>query len=127
MSKTEIRSTNAPRPGGAYSQGLKVQGSLVYTAGVGPLDPVSQAVVGSTIEEQTHQVLQNLRAIIEEAGLTLDKVVKTTVFLENLDRDFDGFNRVYGEFFSPPYPVRTTVGAHLKNILVEIDLVAAAD
>ncbi|PSR22567.1 MAG: reactive intermediate/imine deaminase [Sulfobacillus acidophilus] len=127
MSKQEIRTENAPQPGGAYSQGLRASGTLVYTAGVGPMDPQTQTIVGTTIEEQTRQVLRNLAAILEEAGLTMDHVVKTSVFLQDLQRDFAAFNRVYQEFFSPPFPVRTTVGATLNNILVEIDCVAVAD
>ena len=89
------------------------------------MDPATNQVVGTTVEEQTRQVLANLRAIVEDAGLTMDQVVKTTVYLQHLERDFAAFNQVYSEFFNPPYPVRTTVGADLNKILVEIDLVAA--
>ncbi|MCY0879949.1 MAG: Rid family detoxifying hydrolase [Firmicutes bacterium] len=118
-----VFSHRAPAPGGIYSQGLKVDGWL-FTAGVGPIDPVSGAVVGSTIEEQTRQVLKNLEAILEAGGCRFRDVVKASVFLQNLQRDFAGFNQTYQEFFQPPYPVRTTVGADLKDILVEIDLIA---
>lgn len=118
-----IHTSKAPAPGGAYSQALQA-GPIVFTAGLGPIDPQSGRVVGETIEEQTRQVMLNLRAILEEAGLGFDSVVKTTVHLQHLDRDFAGFNQTYRSFLQPPYPVRTTVGSTLKGILVEIDLVA---
>lgn len=124
--KEAVSTAAAPRPGGVYSQGIKV-GSLLYTAGLGPMDPATQAVVGTTVEDQTRQVLTNLKAIVEAAGGTMNQVVKTTVYLQHLERDFASMNRVYAEFFQTPYPVRTTVGATLNNILVEIDLVAAVD
>lgn len=123
MSLKSIHSPNAPKPVGPYSQAITT-GPLIFTAGVGPLDPDTGAVVGSTVEEQTRHVLRCLSAILEAAGLTLGDVVKTTVHLQDLSRDFAGFNRVYGEFFSEPYPVRTTVGSTLNGILVEIDMVA---
>jgi reactive intermediate/imine deaminase len=127
MAKEEIHTDQAPQPGGVYSQGIRTSGTFVYTAGAGPIDPNTQKIVGTTVEEQTRQVLKNLAAILKEAGLTLDHVVKTTVFLQDVQRDFAAFNGVYAEFFSPPFPVRTTVGATLNNILVEIDCVAVAD
>ncbi|MGC8488040.1 MAG: RidA family protein [Clostridia bacterium] len=121
-----IRTDKAPAPGGVYSQAIRA-GGFVYTAGVGPLEPHTRQVVGTTIEDQTRQTLQNLAAILEAAGLSSRHVVKATVHLQDLMRDFEGMNRVYGEFFSEPYPVRTTVGSTLHGILVEIDLVACAD
>ena len=124
--KKIIRTDKAPAPGGAYSQAIRI-GNLMYTAGMGPMDPKTQEIVGTTVEEQTRQTLTNLKAVIEEAGLTMANVVKSTVYLEELDRDFAGFNKVYSEFFPEDKPVRTTVGAHLKNILVEIDLVAVTE
>lgn len=127
MAKEAIHTNRAPKPGGVYSQGVKIRGGVLYTAGAGPMDPATGSVMGTTIEEQTRQVLANLRAIVEAAGLTMDHVVKTTVYLQHLERDFAAFNQVYSEFFTPPYPVRTTVGADLNKILVEIDLIASAD
>lgn len=121
--KRAVQTTGAPRPGGAYSQGI-VSGSLVFTAGVGPQDPATGTVVGSDIETQTRQVLTNLAAILQAAGTDLAHAVKATVHLANLERDFAGFNRVYAEMVPDPKPVRTTVGSTLKGILVEIDLVA---
>ena len=76
------------------------------------------------IGAQTRQVLQNVRSVLEAAGCTLADVVKVTVYLADL-RDFDTFNAVYREFFSEPYPARTTVGSSLRGILVEIDVIAS--
>ncbi len=121
--KSEIRTAAAPVPGGAYSQAIEV-GDLVFTAGMGPIDPATGAVVGEDIAEQTEQVLRNLAAILAAAGLELPDVVKATVHLRHLERDFAGYDQVYRRYFSPPYPVRTTVGSDLLGILVEIDVVA---
>lgn len=83
--------------------------------------------MGATIDVQTRRVLQSLHALLEDNGLSFNDVLKVTVHLQDLDRDFAGFDAVYREFFSPPYPVRTTVGSRLANILVEIDLMCAND
>lgn len=123
MTKTEIRTADAPAPGGAYSQAIAANGFL-YTAGMGPHDPVSGRVIGDTVEEQAEQTLRNLQGVLATREVDLDDAVKVTVHLANLDRDFPGFNRVYESWFTPPYPARTTVGSTLAGILVEIDLVA---
>lgn len=122
MSKTAFHTTNAPQPAGPYSQGILANG-FFYTAGFGPQDPATGAVPES-VGDQTRQVLRNVGAVLAEQGLTLDDSVKTTVHLADL-ADFAEFNEAYKEFFSEPYPVRTTVGSQLANILVEIDVVAA--
>lgn len=121
MSKTAFHTTNAPQPAGPYSQGILANG-FFYTAGFGPQDPATGAVPES-VGDQTRQVLRNVGAVLAEQGLTLDDSVKTTVHLADL-ADFAEFNEAYKEFFSEPYPVRTTVGSQLANILVEIDVVA---
>jgi len=121
--KKFIRTDQAPLPGGAYSQGIVLNG-LLFTAGVGPTDPVSGQLVGTTIEEQTHQVMKNLGAILQSAGFDYSNVVKATVHLHDLERDFAGFNQTYQQYFNGDLPVRTTVGSTLKNILVEIDFIA---
>jgi len=120
--KGVILTGDAPRPVGAYSQGLVV-GNLVFVAGQGPLDPVTGNPVGSTIEEQTEAVLRNVGAILAAAGATLDDVVKSTVHLADLSL-FGRFDSTYARFFSDPKPVRTTVGSALDGILVEIDVIA---
>ena len=123
MTRTAVLTANAPQPAGAYSQGIVANGFL-YTAGFGPQDPTTGAVA-DTVEEQTAQVLRNVGAVLAEHGLDFSHVVKSTVHLQHLDRDFPGFNAVYETFMTAPYPVRTTVGSDLANILVEIDVVAA--
>lgn len=123
MSVQAVHTEKAPKPAGPYSQAIIV-GPLIFTAGVGPIDPVSGRVVGETVGEQTRHVLKSLEAILAEAGATFRDVAKTTVHLHNLSRDFADFNHAYGEFFAEPYPVRTTVGSTLNRILVEIDMVA---
>lgn len=121
--KQEIRTTEGAAPVGAYSQGLIV-GDFVYTSGMGPLDPATGEVVGDDVAAQTKQVMRNLGAILAVHGLSFDDVVKSTVHLENLKDDFAAYNEAYKSFFTPPYPVRTTVGSQLMDILVEIDFVA---
>lgn len=112
-----------PEPGGAYSH-VTVTGGLVFTAGFGPQDPQSGAVPEG-IEAQTEATLANVGRALSAVGLDLSNVVKATVHLAALERDFAGFNRVYARLMPQPYPVRTTVGSGLLGILVEIDVVAA--
>jgi 2-iminobutanoate/2-iminopropanoate deaminase len=123
MSKNAVHTTKAPQPGGPYSQGIEANGFL-FTAGFGPQDPANGNAVADTVADQTRQVLRNVQAVLAERGLTLDDCVKTTVHLADL-ADFAEFNGAYEEFFTQPYPVRTTVGSQLASILVEIDVVAA--
>ncbi|WP_235861268.1 Rid family hydrolase [Tersicoccus phoenicis] len=117
MTKTAVQTANAPQPAGPYSQGVIANG-FFYTAGFGPQHPASGAVADS-VADQTRQTLRNVGAVLAEHGLTLDDCVKTTVHLADL-ADFAEFNEAYQEFFSAPYPVRTTVGSQLADILVEI-------
>jgi 2-iminobutanoate/2-iminopropanoate deaminase len=122
--KKELKTTEGAPPVGAYSQGLVV-GDFVYTSGAGPLDPETGEVVGGDdVAAQTHQVMRNLGAILAAHGLGFDDVIKATVHLQHLKRDFAAYNEVYKSYFSQPYPVRTTVGSDLLDILVEIDFVA---
>lgn len=123
--KQEIRTAAGAAPVGAYSQGLVV-GDFLYTSGMGPLDPATGEVVGEDVAAQTHRTMRNLGAVLEAHGLTFDDVVKATVHLQNLKEDFAAFNEVYQSYFTRPYPVRTTVGSDLMDILVEIDFVAYA-
>ena len=123
MPKTAVTLSNAPKPAGPYRHGVVANGFL-YTAGFGPQDPVTGEVVAGGVAEQTRQVLRNIGAVLAEYGLTFDDVVKVTAHLEDL-ADFAEYNVAYAEFFAEPYPVRTTVGSRLADILVEIDVVAA--
>jgi reactive intermediate/imine deaminase len=125
LSRVKIETPDAPRPAGAYSQGI-VAGGFLYTAGFGPQDPATGQLAGDTIEAQTEQVMKNVAATLAAHNLDFSHVVKATVHLAELHRDFRGFNATYEKFLSAPYPVRTTVGSTLNNILVEIDVVAVA-
>ncbi|HTY62969.1 MAG TPA: RidA family protein [Acidobacteriota bacterium] len=119
-----IQTSAAPGPIGPYSQAVRGNG-FIFVSGQIPISPDTGAVVGNDIESQSRQVIQNLAAILKAAGAGLDKVVKTTVFLANLD-DFSGFNRVYEEYFGEVKPARATVQvARLpKEVLLEIEAVA---
>ncbi len=118
----EIVTDAAPRGSGAYSQAVRA-GDFVFVSGQGPLDPGTLVVAGSTIEEQTELTLRNLAAIAAAAGGSLRDVVKVSVFLSSIDL-FAGFDATYGRIFHElPRPARTTTGAELRGILVEIDAV----
>ncbi|MEU7376029.1 Rid family hydrolase [Streptomyces albidoflavus] len=120
--KRAVRTTGAPRPAGAYSQGV-VAGGFLFTAGFGPQDPDTGAVPDG-VAAQTRQVLRNVGAVLAEHGLSLKDAVKVTAHLQHLNRDFAAYDAAYQEFFEEPCPVRTTVGSELMDILVEIDVVA---
>jgi 2-iminobutanoate/2-iminopropanoate deaminase len=123
MTRHPVSTDGAPQPKGAYSQGAE-GGGLLFTAGFGPQDPAT-GEVAATAGEQTAQVLRNVRAVLAARGLTLADVVKVTAHLQHLKRDFAAYDAAYRTFFTEPYPVRTTVGSDLMDILVEIDVVAA--
>ena len=119
-----ISTKKAPAAIGPYSQAIQV-GSLVYTSGQIPIDPSTGAFVEGGIKEQTRQSLINVKAILEEAGLSMSNVVKTTVFMADMN-DFADMNAVYAEFFSEPYPARSAVAVKTlpKGALVEIEVIA---
>ncbi|MBI5233695.1 MAG: RidA family protein [Deltaproteobacteria bacterium] len=127
MPKKEIKTGFAPRAIGPYSQAVSCNG-FVFLSGQIPLDPVSGEIVGITIEEQTGQVFKNIEGILIEAGLCLDHVVKTTVYLKDI-ADFSRMNVVYAGRFKPPYPSRATVEVSRlpKDVLIEVDVIAAED
>ena len=124
MATQTIATPGAPRAIGPYSQGIKANG-FVFTAGQVGFDPESGELVDGGIAEQTHRVLQNLRAILRAGGTDVDQVVKTTVFLVDL-ADFALMNEVYAEFFGDHRPARSTVAvASLpRGARVEIEAVA---
>ena len=125
MLKTSILTNNAPAPIGPYNQAIIARGSLVFTAGQIPIDPRTGEIVPGNIEDQTRQVLRNLQAILDEAGASLDMVVKTTVYLKNMS-EFGEMNKIYAEFFNALPPARSTVEvARLpKDVKIEIDAIA---
>jgi 2-iminobutanoate/2-iminopropanoate deaminase len=127
--KISIATTNAPAAIGPYSQAVRV-GDLVFTSGQIPLDPATGAIVAGGVREQTIRVLDNLAAVLSEAGLTMSDVIKTTVFIKNM-ADFAVINEIYATYLAPEGvvpPARSTVEvARLpKDALVEIDLIARA-
>ncbi len=124
MTKKIIKTDKASLPVGPYNQGVST-GSLIYTAGQIPLDKAGNMVPGG-IKEQTKQVLENVKAVVEAGGSTLDNVIKATVFLKDLN-DFAGMNEVYGQYFKAENaPARTTIQVARipKDSLVEIEVVA---
>jgi len=122
--KKEVKTKNAPEAIGPYSQAIVTNG-LVFASGQIAIDPQSGQIVEGDIEKQTRQVLTNLKAVLEAAGSSLEKVVKCTVFLQDMN-DFGRMNAVYSEFFRPPYPARAAVQvARLpKDVKVEIEAIA---
>lgn len=127
MKKEIIRSENAPAVVGPYSHAVKLS-NMIYLSGQIPLDPESNEIVGGGIEKQAEQVLLNLELILEAADSCLDNVLKTTIYLSNID-DFTLVNRVYEKYFRNNFPARSTVEASRlpKGALIEIDAVAFAD
>ena len=123
--KQVISTSNAPAAIGPYSQAIQV-GNLLYASGQIPIDPSTGSIVDGGIKEQTRQSLLNVQAILEEAGLSFANVIKTTVFLADIN-DFADMNGIYAEFFSEPYPARSAVAVKSlpKGALVEIEVVAA--
>ncbi len=122
--KKVISTQQAPAAIGPYSQAIQV-GNLVYTSGQIPIDPSTGSLVEGGVKEQTRQSLLNVKAILEEAGLTMSNVVKTTVFMADMN-DFAEMNAVYAEFFKEPYPARSAVAVKTlpKGALVEIEVIA---
>ena len=120
-----ISTKNAPAAIGPYSQAIQV-GNLVYTSGQIPINPATGVFVEGGIKEQTRQSLTNVKAVLEEAGLSMSNVVKTTVFMADMN-EFADMNAVYSEFFTEPYPARSAVAVKTlpKGALVEIEVVAA--
>ena len=119
----KVHTDKAPAAIGPYSQAMVV-GKLVYTSGQIPLDPVSGEMVGENVTQQAHQVCKNMKAVLEEAGSSLEHVVKTTCFLADM-ADFAAFNAVYAEYFTG-HPARSCVAVKAlpKGALVEVEAVA---
>jgi 2-iminobutanoate/2-iminopropanoate deaminase len=120
-----VSSDRAPKAIGPYSQAIKA-GSLLFVSGQIPLDPATGAMVEGDVAAQTHRVFANLQAILEAAGASFDHVVRTTVFLADMN-DFATVNEIYGTYFSSPAPARATVQAARlpRDARVEIDLIAS--
>ena len=123
MQKNAIHTSAAPAAVGPYSQAIQT-GSLLITSGQIPLDPATGALVEGDIKIQTARVMENLKAVLAEAGLTFANVIKTTVFLTDI-KDFAAMNEVYSTYFTQPYPARSAVqvGALPKGAQVEIECI----
>jgi 2-iminobutanoate/2-iminopropanoate deaminase len=125
MGRHVIHSKQGAPPQGAYSQGWRA-GDFIFVTGTGPINPGTGELVGSEIEPQTEQTINNILAILEAEGATLNDVVKVNVHLSDTGL-FARYNAVYAKRFSRPYPVRTTVGSnlgHTPGMLIEIDCIA---
>jgi len=124
--RTIVQTSAAPPAIGPYSQAI-ISGDLIFCSGQIPLDPATGEIVAGGIEEQTHRVLKNLRAVLESAGSGLEHVLKTTVFLKRMD-DFAAMNAVYATYFPDAPPARSTVEVSRlpRNVLIEIECIALA-
>jgi 2-iminobutanoate/2-iminopropanoate deaminase len=120
----KINSDKAPAPIGPYSQAIALD-NLLFTSGQIAIDPSTGDIIDGDVVAQTRQVLENLKAVLSAAGCTIDSVVKTTIFLKNMD-DFTQVNEIYAKYFSDSLPARSTVEVSRlpKNVLVEIDCIA---
>lgn len=127
MAKYVIQSKESAPPAGAYSQGWRA-GDFIFVTGTGPVDPQTGKLSGESIEEQTEQVISNIKSVLAADNATLADVVKVTVHLSDTAL-FTRYNAVYARRFAPPYPVRTTVGSDLRQLpgmLIEADCIAYA-
>jgi 2-iminobutanoate/2-iminopropanoate deaminase len=113
---------DVPPPKGPYSPAVRA-GDFIYVSGQTPRDPITGELTGSDVTAQTRSTLDNVRRVLEQAAAGLEDVVSVTVYLQRSD-DWDAMNSVYREVFRGPHPSRTTVGAELRGILVEISVVA---
>jgi 2-iminobutanoate/2-iminopropanoate deaminase len=124
--KDIVNTDRGPKPIGPYSQGVKVNG-LLYLSGQIPLDPKTNEMIGGDIKAQTERVLENIKGILEAAGSNLHHVVKTTVFLKDMN-EFPAMNEVYANYFTAAHPARSTVQVSRlpKDASVEIEVIASA-
>jgi 2-iminobutanoate/2-iminopropanoate deaminase len=117
-----VRTTEAPRPAGPYSQAIVADG-FIFVAGQGPINPRTNQLELGDIRAETRRTLENIRAILEAAGYSLRDVLRVGVFLADMN-DFSAMNEVYGDFFPEDPPARSTVGAQLPKMKIEIDCIA---
>ncbi len=122
--RTAVTTQNAPKPVGPYSQAV-VEGDFIFCAGQGPGNPITGQLDLGDVASQTRRTLDNLKAVLEAAGSSFDKIVKCNVYLGDI-KDFQAMNAVYSTYFTAPYPARTTIqaGALPGGIAVEIECIA---
>ncbi|MDC3209167.1 RidA family protein [Chitinophagales bacterium] len=125
MKKEIVNTINAPAPIGPYNQATKANNTL-FISGQIPADPATGEIINSSIEEETHMVMKNLKAILDEAGLGFDNVLKTSIFISDMD-NFNKINTVYGSYFTADFPARETVQVSRlpKDVNVEISAIAS--
>jgi 2-iminobutanoate/2-iminopropanoate deaminase len=128
MSTQKILTDKAPAPIGPYSQAILVDGKFLYTAGQGPMDPATSKIVDGDIKDQTRRVMKNLEAILLAGGASFASVIKTTVFLKDMN-EFAAMNEVYAEFLGAAAPARSTIEAARlpRDIRVEIEAIAVIE
>jgi len=124
MKKEIVNTINAPAPIGPYNQATKANNTL-FISGQIPADPATGEIINSSIEDETHMVMKNLKAILDEAGLGFDNVLKTSIFISDMD-NFNKINTVYGSYFTSDFPARETVQVSRlpKDVNVEISAIA---
>lgn len=124
MEKQIVKTNNAPEPIGPYNQGVQVN-NMLFISGQVCIDPATGALKNKDLQEETHQVMHNLKAILQEAGMDFSNVVKTTIFITDMNR-FSEMNEVYGKYFDGDFPARETVqvSALPKFVNVEISMIA---
>lgn len=122
--KQIINTPNAPAPIGPYNQAIKA-GPFLFCSGQIAIDPVTGNMVDGSLETEAHQVMKNIKALLDEAGLSFEHVVKTSIFLKSMD-DFAEVNGIYGSYFTGDYPARETVAVKTlpKDVRVEISVTA---
>ena len=123
--KKIINTTHAPAPIGPYSQAVII-GNLMFASGQIAINPLTAELVTSSIQEETHQVMKNIKGLLDEAGINFSNIVKTTIFLKDMN-DFAAVNEVYGSYFTADYPARETVQVSRlpKDVNVEISVIAS--
>jgi 2-iminobutanoate/2-iminopropanoate deaminase len=124
MDKVKINTDAAPKAIGPYSQAIQV-GNMIFCSGQIPLSPTTGSVVSESVIDQTHQVLKNMKAVLESAGSNLSRVIKTTIFLQEMN-DFTEVNKIYSEYFCEPYPARSTVQVAKLPLGVKVEIEAVA-
>jgi 2-iminobutanoate/2-iminopropanoate deaminase len=122
--RTSVKTSNAPTPSAPYSQAI-IQDGFIFVSGQGPLDPKTGDYLKGDIESETRRAFDNVKAILEAAGSSMDKVLKVNVYLRDIN-DFKAMNAVYGTYFTAPQPARTTIqaGALPRGFAVEVECVA---
>lgn len=123
--KKEIKTNNAPSPIGPYSQAV-LHNNMLFVSGQIAINSETNQLINNTIEEETHQVMKNIGAILSEVNLEFSDIIKCSIFIKDMNQ-FSAINMIYGSYFTPPYPARETVEVSClpKNVNVEISVIAA--